>query len=270
MRRLLLAGLLFAGTNTGFCQALVSPTDEAALLSVWKVHLQATNDHAKVVTACQEFQKKSSDSPLGPVAGGIAAWHLLKLNDTAAASAVLENMLSPQDSPIGKAGSSMAKRWLTRLDREKVRLALKSLYRASIEFPSSLDAMKMLPEIQRGPFTDRWGQTWSYHLTEFKSPKLKDLRGQRYELRSAILGADSDFGEAIKVPYTGKINLKPVKIVVKSPGRDTVEFVTTDEKPQKSVLTVGAESGGLSFPFTGSSILILSDGDHWALLPAPR
>jgi hypothetical protein len=266
-------GILFlAATGIGLSQtpAPISPSDEAALVSVWKLHLDATNDHSRAIGACQEFRKRPTVGSLGLVADGLAAWHYLAINDATAATNLLEKMLNQSTDPLGKAGTAMAKRWLTRLDREKVRLALKHIYRAAIEFPPSLDAMKTLTPEKRGPATDRWGQTWSYRLTEFKSPKLKDLRGQRYELQSAMLGADSDFAKAMERPYAGKINLKPGKLIGTSPGRETVEFTTTDQNPQKAVLSVGSDASGLSFPFLGSAILILSDGDHWAVLPRPR
>ena len=272
MHRAILAMiLLLAGAGAGSGQTPPSPAEEAALVSAWKVHLAATNDHPKVVSACQEFRKKSPASQFGVVADGLAAWHLLQANEPAAATNLLEKMLGlGQTDQIGKAGMTMARRWLTRLDRERVKLALKQLYRKDIEFPPSLEAMRGLPAAQRGPFTDRWGQTWSYRLTEFKSPNLKNLRGQRYELQSAMLRADSDLAEALKRPYAAKINLKAVKLISASPGKEAVEFVTTDEKQQKTVLTVGTDVGGVTFLFLGSGLLILSDGDSWAVLPKAK
>ena len=271
MRRLLLAGLfLVAGTNAAFCQSQTPAAEEAALGAIWKLHLEATNDHSKVISACQTFKSKSPASLLSPVVDGLAAWHLLKINDAAAATGILEKMLSSPSEAVNKAGAIMAKRWLTRLDREKVRLALKYIYREAIEFPPTLDAMKTLPEAKRGPMVDRWGQTWSYRLTEFKSPNLKNLRGQRYELRSAMLAADSDLAQALARPYAAKINFKADKVIVASPGNETVEFVSTDEKPRKVVLSRGTEADGLSFSFIGSSLVVLSDGDYWTVLPRPK
>ena len=244
--------------------------EEAALIVVWKVHLENTNDHAKVLAACEDFRKKSTNSVFRPVCDGLAAWHALQINEPAAAVSLLEPMLKSQGDALGKVVNTMAKRWLTRLDREKVKLALKRLYRQNIEFPPSLDAMKSLPEADQGPFVDRWKQTWIYRLAEFKSPQFKNLRGQKYELQSAALKTDSDLAAALKAPYAARLSLKPSKLLSASPGKETVEFVTSDENPKKVILTAGTESEGMSFPFAGTGMLILSDGDYWAILPRPR
>jgi len=270
-RMVMVALLVSLAGATGIRAQTTSPAaDEPRLLALWKYHIENTNEHAKVIASCDEFRKKSPKSVFLPVCDGLAAWHALQINEPETAIPIFERMAAAEATPLNKAGSTMARRWLTRLDREKVKTALKFLYRKNIAFPATLDAMKTLPAAQQGPFVDRWKQTWNYRLVGFKSPVFKNARDQKYELQSAALGPDSDLKMAMEVPYASKVNLKPGKIISASPGKETIEFSTTDEKAQKSMLSVGSDSGAISFPYMGPSLIILSDGDHWSVIPRSK
>jgi len=264
-RMLLLPILATAAAALTSLRAQTARPNESGLAAVWKLNISESNDHARVASACGEFRKASPSDPLAWVADGIGAWRWLKAGDTSTAATVFERMAAaPQTDPMGKAAAVMAKRWLTRLDREKVRFALKLMYRKNIEFPPSLEDLRMLPEQFQPPYTDRWGQKWSYRLVEFKH--LKGIRGQKYELISASLGASSDLETALAVPYASRIPLKPSRVIGGGAGSEAIEFATTDGTNEKKVLNVGSESDGIRFPYRGASLLVLSDGDHWLVI----
>ena len=244
--------------------------EETAFLALWKSHVDNTNDHPKALAACDEFRQKNPNNYFRPVCEGVAAWHLLSQNELEAARPLLEEMNTGRSDAISKAAGTMAKRWLSRIDRESVKQALKALYRKNVEFPASLEAVKELPEADRPPMVDRWKQPWAYKLTTFKSANLKSLRGQKYELQCVLLAQDSDLMKAITRPYAMKMDLKLSRMISTSPGRESAEFTTAEEKPRKLTISVGSDEDGISFPYIGRSFILLSDGDYWAILRRSR
>ena len=273
--------LVFAVT-CNVCRAQIRTSDERALWLLWKRHINNPGKHEELAAACDKLVKQAPHDPLAAVTRGIAAWHLLKAGRTDTAAALMEAMISDAGpgSSLNVPGRSattdclreaalrMARAWLTRIDREQVKRALQKLYVREIEYPESLDAVAPPAGEMRPPSTDRWGKPWSYRLVTFR--RLKGLRGQKYELQSAALGKHSDLRQSLEIPYGSRIRLKPVKILSSAPGKETVQFVTTDESGKHVILSLGTESDGIFFAHSGSNILILSDGSHWMVLPKPK
>ena len=242
-----------------------APADEAAAGRLWQFHQQKTSDHAAVVKACVAFEKQYPQSPLITLSHGLAGWHLLKMEQPRAAAPLFETMISDNPaSPLAEAGNTMARRWMTRLDREKVREALRRYYSHNIEFPAVVDKLDKLPADQRPPMTDRWKNTWVYRLTGFK--RVGGLFDQKYLLQSAALTTDSDFKEALAKPYPAESGLKPLRYVSREAGKRSVQFAAGAEQ---ILLSEGTKQGPWIFAYAGETLLVLCDGDHWLLLPSP-
>ncbi|NQU10309.1 hypothetical protein HQ590_05940 [bacterium] len=228
--------------------------DEAALLTLWTAHQQNSAAHAAVAEACAQFDKSHAGSPLVVVSRGLAAWHLLKIQESDTARPILESMLSATADPLPRAGQLMARHLLTRLDREQVVAGLRTAYGKTISFPESLAGIL--------PATDRWGQPWVYRRGGFKH--LDGLAGQAFVLESPTLKETSDLARALKIPYGSRITWRPERSDAQSttfrvPGRDA-----------PVVFAPGTGDEQVTFVWAGDAALLLSDGDHWLLVPRPR
>jgi len=245
------------------CNAQSPAADERGLWQVWAASTNAVDERA-IVTACSEFRGKSPKDPLVVVAAGLEAWHLLKMGNTNAAVALFEPMAAlPENATyLQTAAADMARGWLTRLDRETVRNALKKIYARDIEFPSSLSALSSLKNSPMFPSTDRWGKPWVYRL---ESP-LKGMSAQQFVLESVRLGSRSDLVKALALPYAGQINMEPVRM---SPvSADTVEFTTLAGKT--AFLQAGGTLSGISVAYLGSNLIVMADENHWRVVMKPR
>ncbi|MCS7048989.1 MAG: hypothetical protein NZ483_06825 [Verrucomicrobiae bacterium] len=189
-----------------------------------------------------------------PVALGQRAWEQLRAGDLAAATATFQSMLTTNTDPLAQAGDLMARRWLTRLDREKVKTTLHAYYAQHLEYPATLP-----PNIQ--PPHDRWGIPWRYERTTTRF--VRHLTNQTYRLESVRLGELSDLAAALRVAYGQRIQLQPTR-------RDgqTVTF-TLPGRAQPIVLSVGASFDGVDLAAVTTNTVILTDGDHWKTLPLP-
>jgi hypothetical protein len=256
---------VMAGLAAGVvCRAQTPVPDERGLWQVWAASTNAGDAHATVVMACREFRTKSPQDSLGLVIAGLEAWHHLKMGKTNEASALLETMLSvPENATyLQVASADMARGWLSRLDREKVRGALKKIYARDIEFPSSLEPIKALKLSSMPPFTDRWGKPWVYRL---ESP-IKGMNTQQYVLESSRLGVRSDLAKALVLPYAGGINIEPLRL---APGStDTVEFKNPAGK--SAFLQAGGNFSGITVAYLGGKIIVLADENHWRVVLKPQ
>ena len=248
------------------CRGQETPADEQGLWLVWAGHTNAAASPAAFTEACRIFKAKSPGDPLTVVVRGLEAWHLLKARQTNEAVRLWEAMISPSDDALPKAGADLARGWLTRLDRELVRAALMRVYVRDVAFPASLDAIKALKGATPPPLADRWGNPWTYELAAMRA--LKGFPRQRYILESKRLGANSDLTRALAVPYASRIQLEPVRIVTGLGAGETVEFVTPARK--NIALMAGTDMDGILFAYLGKSLIVLTDGNHWRLVPRPR
>jgi len=262
-RRIVQVCLAVCLAATLACQAQSAAPDERGLWSLWVACTNNASDHAVVVSACKEFIAKSTQDPFVVVAQGLEAWRLLKQGNTNAAVGLLEPMLAVPGNatPLQIAGADIARSWLTRLDRERVRVALGKLYVRDIEFPVSLDALKTLRTMRPPPFTDRWGTPWVYR----QQSSIKGMNTQQYVLESPRLGSRTDLAKALAMPYAGGITLEPVK---PSPiGNDTYQFASPKQKAV--VLQVGADMDGITVAYLGEKLIVMSDGNHWRVVLKP-
>ncbi|MFH1968710.1 MAG: hypothetical protein ABIJ53_00150 [Verrucomicrobiota bacterium] len=251
-----------------------SEAQEKALWTLWSLQTNTSARHEDIVAACQQMQKAAPTNPLLPVGQGLAAWHSLRLGKTNEAFVFLGKMaaVAPATaaapaSPTATAGAEMGRRWLTRLDREKVRSALAIYYRNAIEYPINLQPLKKKIKESPLPLTDRWGAPWQYQLAAFKV--IKVARGQRYLLQSKTLGESSDLAKALERPYAGRILFQPVSLTITGGGTQNVVFKTPDDRPEKILLSEGGQAAGVTLTYIGSHILILCDGDHWRVVAKP-
>ena len=248
------------------CRGQETAADEQGLWLVWAGHTNAATNPAAFAEACRTFKTKSPGDPLAVVVRGLEAWHLLKARQTNEAVRLLVTMITPSNDALPKAGADLARGWLTRLDRELVRAALMRVYVRDVAFPASLEAIKALKGVAPPPFTDRWGDPWLYQLAEMRA--LKGFPRQRYVLEAKRLGANSDLTQALAVPYASRIQLEPVRIVTGLGAGETVEFVTPARK--NIALMAGTDMDGIIFAYLGKSLIVLTDGDHWRVVPRPR
>lgn len=250
-----------------------SETQETALWAIWSLQTNNPAQHATILAACQQMQKAAPNSSLLPVVQGLAAWHSLQLGKTNEAFDIFRNMVtapapSPEPAPtLAATGNEMGRRWLTRLDRQKVQDALAVYYRANVEFPDTLQTLRTFLKEPSLPWTDRWDAHWEYKLTSFTT--IKGPRGQRYILQSKTLLESSDLAQALKQPYAGRIRLAPLSLNVSSTGAQNVFFKIANDRPEKILLSEGGRTAGNTLAYIGTTILILCDGDHWRVLAKP-
>lgn len=243
--------------------------DERGLWTLWTQHREAPDQHTAIVDACAAFETSSPQDPFLAVSRTLAAWHLLKAGQRDAARARLVPLVSDRRSNLAVAAADMARQWLTRLDRLLVMDALRDVYRKDVAFPESLAALKAIPADRRPPLTDRWGDPWDYRLIGFKY--LKGALDQKYQLRSVRLGDDSELEAALQVPYASRITLgSPTRIL--TAGTSVIaEFETEGTQGKRTQrISVGSRSAGILFAHMGQYLVVLSDGDHWSILPKTR
>ncbi len=150
--------------------------DEAAFWTVWKTHLAATNNHAEAIAACETFEKDNPSDPLVVVTRQFKAWHLLKLKRNAEAVAILTPMVKSGATGLNKAASELARGWLTRLDRENVKIALQNAYSRDAAYPEKLNVWEQ-GSSDAPPLADRWGKAWGYRLVGLSPvPALRDQK----------------------------------------------------------------------------------------------
>lgn len=236
---------------------------EKRLLSIWDAHIKNIDDHKGIIEACNAFEVERPGDPLTGICRGIAAWHLMKAANTNAAIRILTKMENESIGVVGKAEQNMAKRWLTRLDMEEVKRALKRLYLKNIAYPETLDVIKLLPRDQRAPLSDRWGTPWSYSLGGFK--EIRGMRDQKYRLQDTRLGKRSNLDETLAIPYGDNIKLKPLS----SGSGESILFQQTNEGGKQVSLSPGKSLDGVDLAYHGKTIIVLSDGDHWMVFPKP-
>jgi hypothetical protein len=255
--------VLFLG-GTVFAQEAV----DAVFLDFWQREQAADGDHDLALNLCTKYLDANPASPYRLVVQGIVAWQEMARGRTAEAGIVLTNMLDRGQGAVALAANEMALRWLTRLDRERIRRALLEYYARSAVYPQSLAELGTLPVEWAPPMTDRRGDAWNYRPAGFK--RLPGLVGQRYVLESRQLGERSDLAEALRVPYGSRILWRPIRLVAAAEDRCVVEFDTGGDRPLRVAVAEGGEREGTVFVKRMGSILLMSDRDHWAVRQLPE
>ena len=243
--------------------------DEDAFLRLWTLHRQAAaaSNHLAATAACREAAR------LGrflPAARTIEGWHLLQAGRAAAAAAAYESALArgaPAD-PLAAAADAMARRWLSRLDREQVVAALAAYHREHVAFPPNLAVFESWPEARRPPLRDRRGDAWIYQFQTFR--RLRIDTAQRYILYSRSAGRETSALEAalaLRPPAT------PAVFVRKSAGPPAVAELRVGGADRPPVLVQeGTRAGGLVFAAIDSAgrFALLSDEEFWLMALPPE
>ncbi len=247
--------------------ARANEVEDRQLLAFWERRATTASDPAASIEVCRKEMANQPNSMYLPVIRGVMAWHELAAGRTEEGAATLKTLMTSEKDPLALAGNTLACRWLTRLDRERVRKALSDYYTRNVAYPASLAPVLELPANQRPPALDRWNQPWQYRLASFK--RIPGLSDQRYDLRSGALDSESDLKDALAVPYAAPTNLIPVKVISRSEGPAAVEFQAPGTPPRRMVLTEGSRAGRFYFIRLVAQSVLLSDGDRWYLVPLP-
>jgi hypothetical protein len=266
-RSLILPVLLIVLVSSAASFASESLESERQLWVIWKKHKSSQSEHKEIITQCNRMEQKCPNSSLLVPAKEIKAWHLFRLKQISSGYNLFNGIVNEYSlNPVVTAGKEVARRWLTRLDREKLRIYLKKYYTSNIRFPESLAVFARLPASKQPPLKDQWGHKWDYSLVNFKY--LKGFNDQKYTLESKKLGNNSDFSEMINKPYKTSLEIEPVK-TLKSGSQETIKF-KVDGLKQNIILSEGSDVRGITLAYLGKRIIILSDGDYWVVMPKPH
>jgi hypothetical protein len=239
---------------------LAEGTGDQFLAVLFRLHASSPSNDVAVCTAASQTIATLSPGPDRAAARTLLGWRLLRAGKPAEAKPVYQALLDDPASP--PAFTQLARRWLTRLDRDEVRAALQKAWTDNIQYPSSLDSLaKPLP-----PMQDRWGQAWRYRPAVFKRLKTE---AQRYTLESPELGADSDLAAALGRPWPKEPSLRAVAVNTEAGATPVVTFQTLKTPPEKILMTEGKASAGLALVKTGPRAMLIVEGDYVFLIPNP-
>ena len=256
--------------------------NERALWQLWCQHSTNALDHEALLASCQAFTNQNPSDPFVLVGQTMEVWNLLHLGRQTEAAAILTHHLEKTGTPLANGASYLAKSWMTRIDRDRVKAALQFYYRREVRYPRSLDelfAYAPLPQALAPPRQDQWGQDWRYVLVGFKA--LPGLLDQKYGISSSRLGEGSDLAEALAVPYGGLIRVRATRMLSSTPGNEIVEWMIArppaaaagkeKAKPAERTVALGVNSTaeGVFVAYVGRTILIVYDDNHWKLLIRP-
>jgi hypothetical protein len=249
---------------------------EDAFIRLWGLHRQAPDDHAAVAAACREALGRSASdkTPLAgryqPVVRTLEGWRLLQAGLTDEAATSFEAALSRGRTfadPLSAAADALARRWLSRIDRERVVAALQAYHREHVGFPAGLDVFQSWPIERRPPLLDRIGDPWSYQLLGFR--RLNAGGDQRYRLYSRSIGRATSSLEAARALRPPETPIFFVRKTAESPvvaefriGGATNRPVVLQEGTRGSGVIVAAIDGQGRFA-------LLSDDDFWLLALPP-
>ncbi len=242
--------------------------EEQILQQLWQRHQSVTTEHARFAETCARLEARYPDYVFLPIVRGVAAWH--HLQDGSIDESVNLWLRIKRDAsrdPIGRAAQRMSRTWLTRIDREQVRKALRKAYTEKVRYPETLAPLRAMDAATRPPLEDRWGDPWLYEWASFRFLNVR--QGQHYRLESTNIRTTSDITKALKIDYGEGLTLRPERLIDSTGDRQTLEFKTITTPAESVTLTEGASYRGQSFVYIGVRIVILADGDHWEILSRP-
>ncbi len=235
-------------------------SEENTLGVLFRLHAQSPSGDVAVCTAATPAVAALGPGAYRAAARALLGWRLLRSGKPAEAKPVYQALLDDPASP--PAFTELARRWLTRLDREAVREALQKMWTDTILYPPSLDTLPApLP-----PMRDRWGSAWRYRPVILKRLKTES---QRYTLESAGLGADSDLAAALARPWPKEPSLRAVAVNTDAGATPVVTFQTRQAPAEKTLMAEGKTAGGLALVKTGARALLIVEGDYVHLVPQP-
>ena len=274
----LLLPLLLAAASFLPARGADAAPHEDAFLRLWSLHRQAAaaSNHLAVAEACREASRRPG-ADAGPLLGRylpaartIEAWHLLQAGRATEAAAAYEAALTtgtPTD-PLRGAADAMARRWLSRLDREQVVAALAVYYREQVAFPPDLAVFEAWPAARRPPLRDRQGDAWIYQLQAFRRLKLDGA--QRYILYSRSVGRETATLAAAMALCPPATVVSFVRRGAGSPAVAEVRVGGAAVRPV--VLQEGTRAGGLVFAAIDGAgrFALFSNDDFWLIALPPE
>ena len=251
---------LLVGMWVALCASAhgASRAEAQAVWVLWQRYRAAPTDHVAVVRLGESFLQRFPNGELNGIVRGCMAWHAWRAGDTNGALRQWNAMLS-ETGAVGTAAAEMARRWLTRWDREAVVRALRAWYARHAMFPDSLDALRELPADQQPPWTDRFGTPWQYSPTSYRH--IPGTRGHRFRLTSSALGDASDMRAAMARDWPPSPPPQPIRRL-----DSAIQFQVGTDRP---VLSAGARVGRWRLVLVDDLFVTLSDGDYWWLERTP-
>lgn len=236
-------------------------SERDAVLTLWRMHMAAPTNHAAIARAATEVVRRFPSGELRSVVHGLGAWHALRAEETNHATALWTTMLDLDTSHLERVGQTIARCWLTRLDREAVRTALRTHYARHATFPPTLQPLREFPPDRRPPFVDRFGEAWQYSLDRYVH--IPGTHGHRYRLFSRRLGEHlSDLRVALARPYGGgREPPRPLRRI-----GSAIQFEVGTDRP---VINEGAAIGPWRFALLTDRFLVMADDEYWWLLSLP-
>lgn len=251
--------LLIAIASTAGAEAPI----EARVRKLWSFARAGSTNHVEILAACTKFERDVSAKSFFPVSRGIAAWVEASRGRLASANALWEGMRTRGSGSMAVSANEMARRWQTRLDREKIKAALQAYYLAEIEYPRRLKNLKESHSSAPFEMLDRWQQPWTYQA---RTPEhLPGALRQTYVLESERLGRDSDLEAALGTRYGGDFQLRVKQLRTLEPGNKEVTLYE-ESLDLDIVLTQKFGSGQLELAYVGSTVVIVSSGDFWIVV----
>jgi hypothetical protein len=229
-------------------------SDEDLFGRLYRLNLNTATGEAALAAQAGQTAAALPPGPYRGAAQAIQAWRLLRAGQNAPAAALYKGLLADPATPAPLA--ELARRWLTRLDREEVRAALQNAWTHTIRYPDTLDALPA----PRPPLKDRWDRPWLYKP---RTLKLLKSDAQRYDLQSTALEADSDLAPAAARPWPADLPLRPVSVASVAGSSTLVTFETVGRTPvEKPTLTEGKSWNGIALIKVGPKALLIVSGDY--------
>ena len=238
-----------------------APADDA-FAAVWREHRALTNDHDRAITVFREAlaRRNANGSPVleryAPIVQTLEGWRWVAKRNTAEAERAFTAALGTQDA-TADAADWVARRWLTRLDRERVAEALKTYYGIHVIYPDTLAALSTLPPEKQPPKADRFGKVWVYSPGTMK--RLNVGANQTYALTSLELKTTS----ALKDFFT-KAYPSPA-FVFRNAGQGSGIEVRGEDGMTIGTLREGMQINGFQLATVDGDgrFAIITDGDFW-------
>ena len=244
------------------------PSPEAAVVALVQRHAEqlGEGDLAAAAATCRAAISSGAMGRFSPVAESLLGADILAAGQTDDAAKALSKLLI-QDSvnadPVSRAADTHARRWLSRIDREKVVAALKAYYADHVEYPSTLEPFRQLRPAP--PLRDRWGDPWAYKLANFKL--LKGVKAQRYTLESRSMARGSDLRRALESRPASAL---PKDWTVARGGGDSVSVIVTTPSGERTVIREGSAHAGIRFVALAGQHALFSSGDNWFVAPLAK
>lgn len=251
------------------CAFAAGPSPDAAVAALVARHSEQVEagDNAAAASSCRTALSSGALGRFSPVATAMLGIDLIAEGNAEEGAKTLARLVlanAAGSDQVAVAADIQARRWLSRLDREKVVAALKAYYAANVEYPPSLDALRSMKSAP--PLLDRWKEPWTYRLANFKA--LKGVSAQRYTLESRKVGRSSDLKKAIAARAAS--SAPEGWRVSKAGGSDSGAIMVEAPGGERSVMREGSDRSGIRFVCLAGQNALFSTGDDWFIIPLSK